>query len=70
MLTPENIRKVNFMEGNNQITLIYNKTQISDEMVSRAIGWGMWKLDPRLIEVDPNQLNYLTDKVEENRDTI
>lgn len=62
MLTPENIRKVKFVENDTPITLIYNKTQISDNLVSQAIDWGMWKLDPRLIEVDPNQLSYLQDK--------
>lgn len=62
MLTPENIRKVTFIENNTSITLIYNKTQISDEQVSTSIDWGLWKIDPRLLEVDPNQLRYLNDR--------
>ena len=65
MLTPNNIRQVNFLENNHPVTLIYNKTQISDEMVSKAVDFGLWRIDPRLIQIKPGQLQYLEDKHEE-----
>lgn len=65
MLTPKNIRQVNFFDNNNPVTLIYNKTHISDDMVSKAVDFGLWKLDPRLIQIKPGQLQYLEDKKDE-----
>ena len=64
MLTPENLRQVEFVENNRNVTLLYNCTQISDSMVSKAVDFGLWKMDPRLIQVKPGQLQYLEDKKE------
>ena len=63
MLTPENLRQVEFVENNRNITLLYNRTQISEQMVSTAINWGLWKMDPRLVEIKQGSIKYLNDKV-------
>lgn len=67
MLTPENIKQVNFKHPIDRrryenVTLIYNVTQISNESVEKAIDFGLWQMDPRLIRITPEQLKYLHDK--------
>ena len=49
-------------------TVIYNKTQITEDEVYRALWNGTLYSDDRIVEIRPGQLEYLQDKEEENED--
>ena len=49
-------------------TVIYNKTQITEDEVYRALWNGTLHTDDRIVEIRPGQLEYLQDKEEENED--
>ena len=42
--------------------VLFNKTQINEEQVSRLIDEDRWERDPRILEVTREQLKYLRDK--------
>lgn len=47
-------------------TIIYNKTQITEDEVYQAIWRGTWRVDNRIAEVNPGQYECLLDKEEDN----
>ena len=47
-------------------TVIYNKTQITEDEVYHAIWFHKWEIDDRIVEVRTGQLEWLQDKEEEN----
>ena len=47
-------------------TVVYNKTQITEDEVYHALWHKTWDIDERIVEVNPGQFKYLLDKEEEN----
>ena len=74
MLTPKNLMSITFVSGiansdgelvpgtERETTLLFNKTQISEQEVSRLIDEARWQYNPRILEVTREQLKFLRDK--------
>lgn len=66
MINSKNIMRIDFISSIGNIefpnTVLYNKTQISENHVIELIENGAWKLDDRLIRIPTSQMKYLADK--------
>ena len=66
MINTKNIMRIDFISyvGNIECpyTVLYNKTQISEEYVIKLIENGSWEFDERLIRIPTSQMKYLADK--------
>ena len=48
-----------------EVTVLYNRTQITMKEIDEAFKNGTWEFDERLIQVTHKQLEYLHDKVKD-----
>lgn len=66
MIDAKNIMRIDFVSSIGTVefphTVLYNKTQISEEHVIELIKNGSWKFDDRLIRIPTEQMKYLEDK--------
>lgn len=74
MLNPDNLMTIGWVSSiansdgepvpgtEREHIVLFNKTQITEEQVSRLIDEDRWERDPRVLEVTREQLKYLRDK--------
>ena len=74
MLNPDNLMTIGWVSSiansdgepvpgtEREHLVLFNKTQINEEQVSRLIDEDRWERDPRILEVTREQLKYLRDK--------